>query len=193
MDWAPSINLGHETVPTLSVARYDRAVRRERRKRQREVEGILENECEIEETEVAGETEETSETMEMCEVTVGVIKSTQTLLTMNEVESLVELKEQHNSACREVTELQEKCEKLEQDNTSLRAEKEDLSQKVARLELNEDFFKDNDERVRYYTGLTNWNLLLIVIQFVQPFINVHSRSTLSAFQQVIMTLMRLRL
>ena len=56
-----------------------------------------------------------------------------------------------------------------------------------------DFFKGDDEKVRYYTGLTNWNLLLIIIQFVQPFINVHNRSSLSTFQQVVMTSLRLRL
>ena len=55
------------------------------------------------------------------------------------------------------------------------------------------FFRDDDEKVRFHTGLTNWNLLMIVINFVQPFISTHHLSALSPFQKVILTLMRLRL
>ena len=57
--------------------------------------------------------------------------------------------------------------------------------------LNEAFFKDDDGKVKFYTGLTKWNLLLIVIQFVQPFLK--HRCTLTTFQQIILALMRLRL
>ena len=66
---------------------------------------------------------------------------------------------------RKKQELQQRCAQLEQDNARLRAEKQELKEKIT--VLNEDF-KDNDEKVRFYIGLTNWNLLLIVIQFVQP-------------------------
>ena len=77
--------------------------------------------------------------------------------------------------------LQEQCQTLQQDNIELIAEKEALQKKIRQVKLNKDFFKNNDERVRYYTGLTNWNLLLILIQFVQPFLSVQGRSSLSAF------------
>ena len=136
--------------------------------------------------------EEVCESMEESETTTDSTKTVQTLMTMNDVENLEELKEQHRSLCREVKILQEQCQTLQQDNTELRAEKEALQEKIRQLELNKDLFKNNDERVHYYTGLTNWNLLLILIQFVHPFLNVHGQSSLSAFQQVTMTLMRLR-
>ena len=78
-------------------------------------------------------------------------------------------------------ELRQRCVQLEQDNSVLRAEKKELSEKIT--VLNEAFFKD-DEKVKFYTGLTNWNLLLIVFQFVQPFPN--HRCTLTIFQQIIL-------
>ena len=58
---------------------------------------------------------------------------------------------------KDLEELKKKCSQLEQDNVRLRAEKEEL--RVKTTELNEDFFKDDNEKVRFYTGLTNWNLL----------------------------------
>ena len=91
----------------------------------------------------------------------------------------------------ELKELKSRCTKLEEEITVLRAEKKELQDKSK--VLNEDFFKDDDEKVRYYTGLTNWNLLILVIQFVQPYLSTHHRSALSPFQRVILTLMRLRL
>ena len=44
--------------------------------------------------------------------------------------------------------MQEQCQRLQQDNTELRAEKDALQEKIRCSELNEDFFKNNDERVR---------------------------------------------
>ena len=112
--------------------------------------------------------------------TVLTATGTQTVLTVNEVESLVKSEAQYT---KETEELKQRCGQLEQDNTRLRSEKQELREKTV---LNEDFFKDDNEKVRFYTGLTNWNLLLIVIQFVQPFPNTCNRSTLPAFQQVVL-------
>ena len=109
-------------------------------------------------------------------------RATQTVLTGIEVDSLV-------NSTKEVAELRQRCVQLEQDNSVLRAEKKELSEKIT--VLIETFFKDDDEKVKFYTGLTNWNLLLIVIQFVQPFLK-HC-CTLTTFQQIILALMRLRL
>ena len=61
--------------------------------------------------------------------------------------------------------------------------------------LDYESFKDNNEKVWFYTGLTNWSLLLNVFQFVQPFVHtyMYCRSSLPAFQQVVMMLMRIHL
>ena len=107
-------------------------------------------------------------------------KSAQTVPTVGDMEKFEE------QVC-------EQCRGLQEDNQELKAEKVALKVKVVSLEISEQFFKSNDDKVQFYTGIANWNLLVLVIQFVQPFLNVHGRSSLSAFQQLIMTLMRLRL
>ena len=146
----------------MSTDCYDRAVQRDNNKQGR------------------------TEAEEICETVTAT--GTRTVLTRNEVESLVNSEVRHS---KEVEELQQRCVQLEQDNTRLRAEKEELREKIT--VLNEAFFKDDNEKVMFCTGLTNWNLLLIVIQFVRPFLNTCNRSTLPAFQQVVLMLMRLHL
>ena len=82
---------------------------------------------------------------------------------------------------------------LQLDNKRLFAEVKELREKIESSEINEEFFRNNDEKVKYYMGLPNTNLLLIVIQFVEPYLATHYHCTLSAFQRVTTTLMRLRL
>ena len=67
---------------------------------------------------------------------------TQTVLTVNEMERLVRSEAVRN---KEMEKQQLRCVELEQDNTRLRAEKE-LRAKIT--ELNEDFLKADNEKVR---------------------------------------------
>ncbi len=53
------------------------------------------------------------------------------------------------------------------------------------------YFKESDDKVRFFTGLTNWDILSKLFQFVLPHFVTHS--SLSKFQQLSLTLMRLRL
>ena len=80
---------------------------------------------------------------------------------------------------------------LQLDYKRLFAELKDLREKIESSEINEEYFRDNDEKVKYYTDLPNWNLLLIILQFVEPYLATNYRCTLTAFQHVTMTLMRL--
>ena len=59
--------------------------------------------------------------------------------------------------------------------------------------LDEDGFKDNHEKVCYYTGLPKWGLLYVMFTFLKPHLSTASRKALTPFQQVLMTMMRLRL
>ena len=52
-------------------------------------------------------------------------------------------------------------------------------------------FRGNDEKVRFFTGLTNWEILLKLFEFVRPYLVGHQ--SLTPFQQLMITLMRLRL
>ena len=59
--------------------------------------------------------------------------------------------------------------------------------------MDEDSFRDNDGRVLFYTGLTNWKILFVVFNFVQSHVAATGHTSLSPFQQLLLTLMRLRL
>ena len=59
------------------------------------------------------------------------------------------------------------------------------------LVYNEASFKDNDEKVLFFTGLSTWELFHVSFQYVKPQLKQHS--ILTPFQQLIITLMRLRL
>ena len=52
---------------------------------------------------------------------------------------------------------------------------------------------DNDKEVLYYTGLSSWDLLNTLFMYVKPQLCTHIQSSLSPFQQLLVTLMRLRL
>lgn len=130
---------------------------------------------------------------------MNAVKMSQTTTTMQDMNKLMSLNDEADDLrqkclllTQEIERTHQTCVQLECDNTKLRDEKKTMEEVITKVELNEDSFKEDDEKVKFYTGLTNWNLLMIVVQFVQPVLNV-SRSRLSAFQQIIMTLMRLRL
>lgn len=68
-----------------------------------------------------------------------------------------------------------------------------LREKVNTLTLNEDSFKNNDEKVKYYTGLPNFALLMTIFNFVAPHVASTHKNVLSKFQELLIVLMRLRL
>jgi len=53
--------------------------------------------------------------------------------------------------------------------------------------------KEDDERVKYYTGLPTFTILLGIFNLVSPCINITHNSKLAKFQQLMLVLMRLRL
>ena len=73
-----------------------------------------------------------------------------------------------------------------------------LKKEVARLKkevddfvYNEASLKDNNEKVLFFTGLSTWELFHVLFQYVKPQLKQHS--ILTPFQQLMITLMRLRL
>ena len=64
--------------------------------------------------------------------------------------------------------------------------------KVLQASLNEESFKDSDEKVLLYTGLPNFALMMILFHFLESFVNTTARTSLSTFQQFLLTMMRLR-
>ena len=77
-------------------------------------------------------TETTNDTCETRSVTTTV--GTQTLLTIDGVETLENLKAQNASLHEKIEELQQRCTQLQLDNTDLSAEKDEAKQRAACLE-----------------------------------------------------------
>lgn len=68
----------------------------------------------------------------------------------------------------------------------------DYQRKVKVLELTQETYKD-DEVTRYYTGLPNYQVLMIIFDVCAPYITWTPTMALTKFQQFALTLMKLRL
>ena len=69
-----------------------------------------------------------------------------------------------------------------------------IEERLKETMLDEDSFRDNDEKVLFYTELTNWKILFVVFNFVQShIIAATGHTSLSPFQQLLLTLKRLGL
>ena len=168
-DWAPSLNLGCESISTHSIEakseRYERAVVRSRKRA-----------CNIHEGDPAAgvETVESSD----CANSVW----TQTDLSVQGIDEDISKRED------EISNQKSQLEVAREENKEA-AKKFKLQ--VEEFTLNEASFKDNDNKVLYYTGLSTWKLLQKLFAYIKP--HLRQQSSLSPFQQLLVTLMRLRL
>ena len=60
-----------------------------------------------------------------------------------------------------------------------------------RLSFSKSAFEGDDRKVLFHTGLPTWELLNILLRYLQP--DLRNCRTVTSFQQLLMTLMRLRL
>ena len=82
---------------------------------------------------------------------------------------------------------------LEDVVNNLTAENANLKHDVLKKDMfSEEYFQAKPDRVKYYTGLPNFVILVSVLNLISKNLN-DSRSTLSKFKQLVLTLMRLRL
>lgn len=59
--------------------------------------------------------------------------------------------------------------------------------------LDEEWLKNNDEKVLFYTGLPNWLILISVFSLIKDYPFQSPKCVFNTFQQFLLTLMRLRL
>lgn len=72
-------------------------------------------------------------------------------------------------------------------------ERDRLLLQISTLVIDYEFFKGNDNKTRFYTGLTTWKLFEKLFKLVEIFLPEHGNSKLSPFQMLTLTLMKLRL
>lgn len=75
--------------------------------------------------------------------------------------------------------------RLTKENTTLKCELE-------KWKMDQQFLKDDNERVKYYTGLPHFQVLIGLLTCIWPHMS-HPSRLLSPFQMLFLTLMRLRL
>lgn len=87
-----------------------------------------------------------------------------------------------------VTAMQAELQRLISENRDL---KDKLLAEQTKFDVN--FFKDDNEKVKYYTGLPDYCTLDVLYKYIEPYIPHHSSSVLSKFQQLVLALIKLRL
>ena len=97
-----------------------------------------------------------------------------------------------------------KFSRKKQQNLDLQAEVASLRQEVnvlqklfheekSQLSIKEDVLKNDDKKVKYYTGLPSYALIKVVFNFIcEDMPNAIANCKLTPFEQFIMTLMKLR-
>ncbi|XP_037033743.1 uncharacterized protein LOC119072593 [Bradysia coprophila] len=72
-------------------------------------------------------------------------------------------------------------------------DREKMLLQISNLKLDYDYFRGNDKKTLFYTGLPTWKLLNHLFKWVEPFLPEHGNAKLSPFQMFVLTLMKLRL
>ncbi|KAM9710219.1 uncharacterized protein ACNS7B_024212 isoform 2-T2 [Menidia menidia] len=76
---------------------------------------------------------------------------------------------------------------------ALKKENQFLRESVEKMSLSESSFRNDAEKVKFYTGLPNYFVLETVMWLLAPHMDGVKNARLSKFQQLLLTLMRLRL
>jgi len=90
-----------------------------------------------------------------------------------------------NENCKKYT------QSLEVECEALRTENMLLKEKINRTALNEKTLQNNDKKVNVLTGLQTFSLLMALFNVVAPYLK--PKSSLTLFQQYMLTLMKLRM
>ncbi|XP_033102405.1 uncharacterized protein LOC117105386 [Anneissia japonica] len=173
IDWAPTLKMGHENISETSIKlSIERSKRlRDRKSRGRCISaasGVGDGEI-IDDAFPGAETDSSMETFETDSATGTMNQECQTELSVAEISTL-----------------QNNLQKAQDEIYSLR-------KKVADLTLNVDLFKNDSNKVRYFTGLPDFNILMAVYNFVAPSVARTHNNVLTKFQELLIVLMCLRL
>lgn len=79
---------------------------------------------------------------------------------------------------------------LELECQDLRAQLAESKTIIKHISVTEVSFQNNVDKVSYYTGLSSFGVLMVLVKLISPFLK---RKCISPFQQLILTLSRLRL
>ena len=89
--------------------------------------------------------------------------------------------------------LHEELDNLREEKQTLQTEVDNLKQTIEMVKLSSSSNEENDDRSRFYTGVT-WNVFLTVFTFLSTFLNAHMKMHLvSPPDQFFITLLMIRI
>ncbi|CAH3135034.1 unnamed protein product, partial [Porites lobata] len=194
VDWIPTLHLGHTKRPQRIDPQLN-ADRAERRKRRQE---IIDREI----SEKMKKLNEPGETVE------SIFSEVEHTCTTQEAEESDQLQD-GSSEDQQVGELEMEMDPILVDRDSqtlvsaMTQETADAATQTTEFDylfcsatktqpFTEDYFKDSDDKTRFYTGLPDFHLLAKTFEFVSPYVTRRTK-TLSLFQGFVMVLIKLRL
>ena len=155
-DWAPSLKLGYKSSQSTSgdsTQRYTRIVHRKRAREEDNKEGEkrddVEQRDERDDAEQRDDVEQSIEDAGNKDVEGG--KAVQTDMTSQDIMKL-ECESQYT----------------EQVHKEMENEIGRLKKEVDELVFKEEAFRNNNDKVLFYTGLTSWELFDVLFQYVKP-------------------------
>ena len=106
-------------------------------------------------------------------------------------EELSQVKSQLSVTSNQLEETKAELEKMQKANTQLRSENSSFSKKV----ISDEFLRNDDKAVKYYTGLPSYELLKAIYDLVSMDLpsSLFSGCACSPFQQFLIVLIKLRL
>ncbi|KAI0209135.1 hypothetical protein LSAT2_006198 [Lamellibrachia satsuma] len=167
-DWAPTVNLGHDKFkPSFGAtcsSRYERTVDRAANKSRLD--------------------------------TANTLLSMQSFLVedLHEIETPAADDDSDSKECQCQTDMNgDALRGMEEEMKRLMLENSSLKVQLASAQLTESSLAGNDNKVNFLTGLPTHHILIQLVNFVSPRQNETHRSSLTKFQQLLMTLIKLRL
>ncbi|XP_072176348.1 uncharacterized protein [Diadema setosum] len=169
-DWAPTQNMGHQGSDLGTVAA---SVRHERaRQRKRKAEAV-----------------EAASTLLSLQVMPLIDNGEEHELPVDDVSLGTEV--QTDFLATDISSLEERVQQLEKDNIYLRAQLQDAENRAKLSSLQEQDFKDNNSKLKFYTGLPSWQTFMALFTLITTALPRCRK--LTKFEQVLMFLMKLRL
>nr|XP_055024600.1 uncharacterized protein LOC129414559 [Misgurnus anguillicaudatus] len=209
-DWAPTLHLGHSEVRASKSDRYSRRLQRQQMTvpvavddsdSQMQGETTVEDEEKRKPVEAAQEKEGDDQAEAEVAADAGGSDHAEVEAVEDECGELADVEDAEDEECenpaedettvkRPRTECQF-CERNSAEINRLLQENRELRSELNKRKMDEEFFKGNTNKVRYYTGIPCFAILLSVFTNVKPFLPVNKK--LSSFQMLLLTLIRLRL
>ncbi|XP_048840299.1 uncharacterized protein LOC125713322 [Brienomyrus brachyistius] len=203
-DWAPSLHLGHTHVTPTNTARAERRCRRQQLRKEK----LQPAKMGVEKDADHGELQDEDGTPEPG-VERGLQQAEEEKPNIGEEGGQLHAKEEtheaggksdkliaedktHNTS-HDVTQTEcELCVLRRAEINRLLEENRQLRCELNECRISDGFFGGDDEKVKYYTGLPNLQTFMTLFSFLVPLMH-GQRKTLTPFQMLLLTLMRLRL